>query len=176
MCVVIGGVSSGELQKFKAKSEEIETSLKEISTANQAERRRLASAHSSLSQQSSSDSCAESSQHLRRQLTSLATRQKTLLQCFRRQKEVVEIIETLSATQRVGGSGAEPERNGESRKMPGPLAAIPNLLQHLKFQPVQPPTEMSHTQGAAVQPPPAMSHTQGAVVQPPSAMSHTQGK
>ena len=125
--------------------------MKEISNANQAERKRLAAVHSSLSQQTQSQpSCvAEGSQSLRQKLLGLAARQKILLQCFKVQKEVVEkldkllvqckdqAVETTStsavhATELEGSLGP-----GPAKRPSGPSAAIPNLLQHLKPQPLQ---------------------------------------
>ena len=118
-------VGAGELQRLKITSTEIEASLKEISTANQTERKRLVSAHHSLSQQTQNS--GQSNQSLRTQLTSLAARQKTLLECYKSQKEVVQRLEALVHHHERGR--AECERNetwGHS------TAAIPNLLQHLK--------------------------------------------
>ena len=123
---------------MQTQSSDVESSLREISAANQAKRRRLASTHSSLSQHSQSGlSVGDSSESLRRQLTSLAARQKTLLQCFKTQKEVVKKLEALS--HRLTGEAvafpysSEPGA-GDSAQKRGPSAAIPNLLKHLKPQ------------------------------------------
>lgn len=136
---------------MKTKLVEIESSLRDISAAHQAERKRLASAHSSLSQQQSQSSqtgtvvIGESSESLRRQLTSLANRQKTLLQCFKTQRDVAEKLEELSQRLREEGEilhcSSEPERvTGDSIQRRGPTAAIPNLLQHLR-----PPIDLSNS-------------------------------
>ena len=121
-------VGAGELQRLKITSTEIEASLKEISTANQTERKRLVSAHHSLSQQTQNS--GQSNQSLRTQLTSLAARQKTLLECYKSQKEVVQRLEVLVHRHERGR--AECERNESGKTWGHSTAAIPNLLQHLK--------------------------------------------
>ena len=133
-----------ELKKLRDKATELESSLKEISTANQAERKRLATAaHTSLSQpqHSQSQGCGvvEGSEHLRRQLLSLAGRQKTLLQCFNTQKELVEKLDKVpvqTPLQCEAESGKSKESSCmRSKKVSlGHSAAIPNLLQHLNHQ------------------------------------------
>ena len=158
MCVnsCAANIDSEKLRKLRDKAAEIECSLKAISAANQAERKRLATAHhTSLTQQSQSqlDVSAEAvtvmegdSQSIRQQLLSLATRQKRLLQCFRTQKEVTERLGRLSeqcksqtidvvsglgsrgleGEKRQGGLGAGPAKSSRLS------AAIPNLSQHLR--------------------------------------------
>ena len=122
--------------------------MKEISIANQAERKRLATLHSSLSQQSQSQTgrVTDGSQSLRQELLSLAARQKTLLQCFKVQKEVMEKLDTLlvqckdwksdkTLTSAVHAAELEGKLGpGPAKRLSGPSAAIPNLLQHLKPQ------------------------------------------
>ena len=122
--------------------------MKEISIANQVERKRLATLHSSLSQQSQSQTgrVAEGSQSLRQELLGLAARQKTLLQCFKVQKEVIEKLDTLlvqckdwksdkTLTSAVHAAELKGKLGpGPAKRPSGPSAAIPNLLQHLKPQ------------------------------------------
>ena len=131
---------------MKIVSKDIESCLREISAANQSERKRLASDASSLSQQSSQSgvTVGGSSESLRQRLTSLAARQKTLLQCFKTQKEVVEKLRNFEKEREKlegmsgrisGAAGKLPhscEQDGDSAQRRGPSAAIPNLLKHLK--------------------------------------------
>lgn len=140
--------SSEELKKLRAKATELESSMKEISIANQRERKRLAIKHSSLSQQShsqhsvtTSDCVIERNESLRRQLMSLASKQKTLLQCFKTQKDLVGKLERETNLQAQGRI----EKDETSQCIPGTersrgtrqtTAAIPNLVQHLKPQQV----------------------------------------
>ena len=139
LCIVC---SSEEVKKMKNKTTEIEASLKEISTANQTERKRLAMAYSSLSQPTQSQtSLVEGSQNIRQRLLSLADRQKTLLQCFKTQKDVTDKLEKVLAqcklwadSKAVGSVDSKKSRKKPSVVPPGISAAIPNLLQHLKPQ------------------------------------------
>lgn len=68
----------------------LEGKLKEISQAHQSERKCLASVHTQLSQGTSSQEGGGGGggQSLRSQLLSLSSRQKRLLECFKKQKEI----------------------------------------------------------------------------------------
>lgn len=137
--------SSEEVKKMTNKTSEIEAFLKEISTANQTERKRLAMACSSLSQPGRSQTnVVEGSQNIRQRLLSLADRQKTLLQCFKTQKEVTDKLDMVLAQCKLQAD-SKPVGSVDSKKSQKKLdcgvvkpssisAAIPNLLQHLKPQ------------------------------------------
>lgn len=141
---------------MKNKTTEIEASLKEISTANQTERKRLAMAYSSLSQPPQSQtSMVEGSQNIRQRLLSLADRQKTLLQCFKTQKDVTDKLEKVLAQCKLWADSkvVSSVDSKKSRKKldssvvpPGISAAIPNILQHLKPQPLKATPTQSQTQ------------------------------
>ena len=134
--VYYAGKSAEELKKLQAVASELESSLKEISTANQMERKRLASAHSTLCRQSQQSRGGErgSNDSLRRQLMSLASRQKTLLQCFKTQRDVAERLARATVLKPQERRENPLCRSGDSRKIIRQSAAIPNLVQHLKPQ------------------------------------------
>ena len=174
-CVVY---SSEEVKKMKNKTTEIEASLKEISTANQTERKRLAMAYSSLSQPPQSQtSVVEGSQNIRQRLLSLADRQKTLLQCFKTQKDVTDQLEKVLAQCKLWADSkavSSVDSKKSQKKLdssvvpPGISAAIPNILQHLKPQPLKAiPTQsqaqlhsLTSTQLAAINTQPTNTNTQ----------------
>ncbi len=77
------------LVQVKAKAVRFEASLESVGTANQSERIRLAGAHSTLSQRVNSQAeFVSESQSLQRQLLDLTKKQKHLLECVSRQKEL----------------------------------------------------------------------------------------
>lgn len=93
---------------MKGKTAAIEQCLKGISAANQTERRRLAEAHASLSRLvSSQEEFIAESQTLKQQLLGLANKQKLLLECFSRQKEIGDLLSQLALPPRetAGSSG-----------------------------------------------------------------------
>lgn len=92
----------------------MEGHLKAVSLANQVERKRLADAHSALT---GGNSQGETSQSIREQLLSLASRQKQLLQRFVQQKELASKISEV-CRQRAAGQVTESS---------GPL---PPILRH----------------------------------------------
>ena len=99
LCKPLSSVSMPQqLEETKKKVLVIEANLKAISTANQAERKRLAGAHSMLSQHTNSQQeFLEGSQTLRQQLLTLANKQKQLLDCFTKQKVIGSHISKLSS-------------------------------------------------------------------------------
>ena len=99
LCKPLSSVSMPQqLEETKKKVLVIEANLKAISTANQAERKRLAGAHSMLSQHTNSQQeFLEGSQTLRQQLLTLADKQKQLLDCFTKQKVIGSHISKLSS-------------------------------------------------------------------------------
>ncbi len=77
------------LTQAKAQAASFEQNLESIGTANQTERKRLAQAHSTLSQRvTSQQELVLESQALQRQLLSLTKKQKHLLECVSRQKDI----------------------------------------------------------------------------------------
>lgn len=72
---------------------EIEGKLKGLGEVHQAERKKLVAVHVDLSQGSSP--IQDASQSLRSQLVSLAVKQKQLLQCFVKQKEIARKLGEL---------------------------------------------------------------------------------
>ena len=73
----------------KKKATVLEENLKVANLNNQTERKRLAAAHNSLlSQCLSQEELSQGSLPLKAQLLQLATRQKQLLECFKKQKEI----------------------------------------------------------------------------------------
>lgn len=86
-----------QLEETKKKVLVIEVNLKAISSANQSERKRLAGVHSTLSQHTNSQQdFVEGSQSLRQELLTLAGKQKQLLDCFTKQKEIGNQVRKLS--------------------------------------------------------------------------------
>ena len=149
-CMHSSAISGDELKKIQNKAATIAHQLKAISVANQAERKKLASEHSNLSQSQSQVEMMEHGQSIRQQLLNLANRQKKLLQCFRTEKEVNKKLNTLcqqqkqqqqqqkqaslqSTTQLQETSNREQaEDTAELLKHKAVSAAISNLLQHLR--------------------------------------------
>ena len=74
---------------------EIETHLKAIGLSNQTERKRLAAAHATLSKEHSQEEVTKGSQSIRLQLINLASKQKQLLQCFVKQKEITSQLSKM---------------------------------------------------------------------------------
>lgn len=87
-------LSSNFVKKAQTKVSDLEKKLKLISEANRAERESLSEVHASLSQGEQGLS-GESQQLLMSRLVSLSARQKSLLQCFAKQKEIVGRLEEL---------------------------------------------------------------------------------
>ena len=151
------------VSEAKKKATILEENLKAANLSNQAERKRLAAAHSSLlSQCLSQEELSQGSQPLKAQLLQLATRQKQLLECFKKQKEINLMLTKLEeTTQSVSTGHSNPSRvpsmgvskmdrveaenslcvgvqamKGQLVPNPSTLAAaLPNLVRHLR-QPV----------------------------------------
>ncbi len=94
----------GLVKDARTKLSELEKKLKLVSEAHQAERKELVVAHCQLSQQGwgcSQDYSAEGggedeTDSLRAKLVSLSARQKQLLRCFSRQKEIASKVTVLA--------------------------------------------------------------------------------
>lgn len=87
------------VSEAKKKATILEENLKAANFSNQAERKRLAAAHSSLlSQCLSQEELSQGSQPLKAQLLQLAMRQKQLLECFKKQKEINLMLTKLEET------------------------------------------------------------------------------
>ena len=83
----------------------IEARLKSVSEAHQSEKRDLVALHTKLSQGHSQEG-DEMGSSLKSRLMSLSTRQKQLLQCFVKQKEMsrqlAKLVERETGTKRTG--------------------------------------------------------------------------
>lgn len=153
----------------------LEENLKAANLSNQAERKKLAAAHSSLlSQCLSQEELSQGSQPLKAQLLQLATRQKQLLECFKKQKEINLMLTKLEETTQSVSTGhsnpsqvpsmggnrvdrveAKSSLSAGVQVMKGQVvpnrsnlaAALPNLVRHLR-QPVSSfPGEVSQPVG-----------------------------
>lgn len=156
--------SPAVVSEAKKKATLLEDNLKAANLSNQAERKRLAAAHSSLlSQHLSQEELNQGSQPLKAQLLQLATRQKQLLECFKKQKEMNLMLTKLEETTKTVSTGhSNPSQalasvgvstvdrteaksclsagvqvmKGHVVPTPSTLAAaLPNLVRHLR-QPV----------------------------------------
>ena len=134
--------ASTVVDSLRERAADLDRQLKAISLANQNARKKLAAAHASLSQGHSQQEIAEESQSLHRQLLSLAAKQKQLLQCCVKQKEIASKLSRLHEKQR--------EKNRQQPTDPSSVksttrvgtqgscvptnisVALPNLTQHLK--------------------------------------------
>lgn len=112
---------AGVVEILQSRVAEVEQNLKMIGQANQSERKRLASA---LSQDTSQPEVMEQSRSLRQELVTLAGRQKQLLQCFVKQKEIASRLSKLHEKSR--------QRYSATVVPPNVSATLPNLVQHLR--------------------------------------------
>lgn len=143
---------------------EVERKLRVVSETHQAERKKLEVAYARLSQGSSSRegvAAKENSESLRTQLVSLSARQKQLLQCFKKQKEissklgklveretkakkigVVNFLTTKNSVNysicfslvTVGSKGTTPNKY-QTPSHAAPII-LPNLVKHLQLNPL----------------------------------------
>ena len=80
----------------RKKALQLENNLKAANLSNQAQRKKLSAAHSDLlSQCNSQEELSQGAQPLKTQLLQLATKQKQLLECFKRQKEINAALSKL---------------------------------------------------------------------------------
>ena len=80
----------------RKKALQLDENLKAANLSNQAERKKLSAAHSDLlSQCNSQEELSQGAQPLKTQLLQLATKQKQLLECFKRQKEINATLSKL---------------------------------------------------------------------------------
>ena len=132
--------ASTVVDSLRERAADLDRQLKAISLANQNARKKLAAAHASLSHGHSQQEIAEESQSLHRQLLSLAAKQKQLLQCCVKQKEIASKLSTLHEKQNRQqptdpSSVKSTTRVGtQSSCVPTNISvALPNLAQHLKL-------------------------------------------
>ena len=101
------------VDEAKKKAQLLEENLKTTNLNNQAERKKLAAAHSDLlSQCNSQEELSQGSLSLRAQLLQLAGRQKELLECFKKQKEIKKLLSDLE--EKIKFSASQPINPGTS--------------------------------------------------------------
>ena len=134
--------ASTAVDSLRERAADLDQQLKAISLTNQNARKTLAAAHASLSRGHSQQEIAKESQSLHRQLLSLAAKQKQLLQCCVKQKEIASKLSTLCEKQREQNSQhptnpslvkSTTRLGTQGSCVPTNISvALPNLTQHLK--------------------------------------------